>query len=127
MGAAGGRVCTRVVGSYGNNEYGPHISRYDRSVSPPDLFGVVCSAIKQGDLEQMAGWDTTFTSIKEDAGKCPNLVLTEAQLERIRTTISRESSCVSFATSGSPAEKRPCWDLLGATLAAGVTILAAWR
>ena len=52
------------------------------SISPPDLFAVVCSAIKDGDLAKLIGWDKEWASIQTSAAACPKLDLSEEQLER---------------------------------------------
>ena len=73
---------------------------YDKSVSPPDLFAVVCSAVKDGDLANMAGWQAEWQAIKQSAASCPTFDLNEAQLETIRNTISSDSSCVNIDDPG---------------------------
>jgi hypothetical protein len=67
---------------------------YDKSVTPPDLFGVVCNSILKGDLDALSGWPAEWVKMKTDNAKCPNLVLSEVELEQIRTTIGNDASCV---------------------------------
>ena len=75
---------------------------FDKSVSPPDLFGVICNAIKESDLLGMANWNTVWDSIQTSARSCPNLELSDAKLEQIRGTISADSQCNGLGGSGTP-------------------------
>eukprot|EP00947_MAST-08B_sp_MAST-8B-sp1_P004339 g4339.t1 len=72
---------------------------YDLSASPPDLFAVVCSAVKDGDLRNLAGWDAEWAAIRNASAQCPSLELTEPQLEKIRTAVGPASSCAGGTNS----------------------------
>ena len=74
---------------------------YDKTVTPPDIFGVVCTAISEGTLKTLSGWDAEWASIKSAAAQCPNLFLNEEELEQIRSnTPGGKSSCKASALGG---------------------------
>ena len=37
---------------------------YDKSVTPPDLFGVVCNSILKGDLDALSNWPAEWVKMK---------------------------------------------------------------
>ena len=53
----------------------------------------------------MNRWDETWGKIKADAKTCPDLSLTEVQLEQIRATIGAESSCKTIQADEKADEK----------------------
>ena len=66
---------------------------YDHSVTPSDLFGVLCNSIAEGTLKGFPDWDDEWKKIKDSAATCPSLDLTEKELEQIRSTIPGGKSC----------------------------------
>ena len=74
---------------------------YDKSVTPPDLFGVVCTGISEGTLKLLTNWDAEWAKIKTSAAQCPDLFLNEEELEQIRSTIpGGVSSCKDSLMGG---------------------------
>ena len=70
---------------------------FDKTVSPPDLFGVVCSAVTKGELERLTSWSTEWAKMQAANAECPNLSLSEDELQAIRRNIGSESVCGAAA------------------------------
>ena len=71
---------------------------YDRTISPPSLFGVMCSAMPSNTSDQWSDWPETWAAMQARAKVCRKSDLAPETLEKIRAQISPDATCAGFTS-----------------------------
>ncbi len=108
---------------------------YNRTVNPPGLFGVMCTAMPTNTSEAWADWNVTWADIRRAAESCPAAdVLSSDALESLRAQIGPEAACtgeevieISADTSGLSGGAIAGIVVGVAVVVALLALAAAWR